>query len=409
MLWLNPFVLMLIVARRELTTILRGKAERLLFIWTSLLFVPLLTVGLFTAFLLLRTTEILHPVNIAISRQQEPELRHLVQSLRAFPEVHVEVVDDPKKCFDAKTCDGIMTKTKDELQIVTHTGVQRRHVARAFDGAKLQAIKQLVRNENIIQLLPYLVVELSDDQYHVESELFRQSIIAMYVVAYLYSLLWLIPAIDIVRFDFLNNNLFPNVCLPVSMSVVVGGKLLSGIVMTLLPTLLSSIAFIGSMLIAGAVIFDYYAGGVGWDAVSFLPTFKFPISELLLLPCIVVFAVAVLHAWLMLVVYFFQGQRLAFFVSTNSLFVLGPLAVAYGASIPVNEVWPTLVPFFGLAAVVRQIADQQVNPISCSFAFLSTLLATAFLVWVASKCYTVESPIRLLFRRRTPKVGESVS
>lgn len=383
---------MLVVARRELTSILRGRAERFLFIWTSLLFVPLATVGILTMFLFMRSTDVLQPKAVAIPAQRQLELRHFIATLNTFPELALKIEDDPKRCFEQLRCDAFILQDKDGAMLLTsrnHSTQQQ--LKRVMDAARLQVLKQLSNNAKVSSVIPLQVMETSTEQYKLESEYMRHVVIGLYVFACLYSVIWLIPAIDIVRYDYLHNNLRINLCLPVPMAIVIGGKLISGTVITLIPAVLSAIAFAGSAAVALAIMFEYFEGGFDLLSLPLSATPQLPLSDLLLLPFVVVSGIAFLHAWLMMVVIFFQGQRLAVFVSTTSLFILSQLAVMYGVTVPSDLIWANAVPFLGLGTLVHQTLDGNLTVLGSIIAFGSTFALTAVMVRKAGTFYTLES------------------
>jgi len=383
---------MLVVARRELTSILRGRAERFLFIWTSLLFVPLATVGILTIFLFMRTTDVLQPKVLAIPSAGQQELRHFIATLRTFPEFAVKIEDVPKKCFEQKQCDAFIQQDPDGGMVLTSRSFStHKQLTRVMDAARLQVLKQVSNSTNVNSLLPLQVMETNSEKFKMESEYLRHVVIGLYVFACLYCVVWLIPAIDIVRYDFLHNNLHVNLCLPVPMTVVIGGKLISGVVMTLIPTVLSSLSFIGSAVVALAIMFEYLASGVDVLSMPLSAAPRLPFAELLLLPFVIVSGLAFLHAWLMMVVIFFQGQRLAVFVSTTSLFILAQMAVMYGVSLPSDLIWANAVPFLGLASLVHEALDGRLTMLGSIIAFGSTFVLTAVMVHMAGTFYTLES------------------
>lgn len=401
----EQFRLMLAVARRELTSILRGKAERLLFIWTSLLFVPLVTAGMLTAFLGMRTTDVLHPVRVALPSSQRVELSNLAEVLKNYPEVQVSIVESPERCLSDGNCDATLRMdSKDKLSVSCENYAVQRRFGRVLESARGQAFRQITSG-SMEGVLPFYITEVTADQYRQRADYLRQCLVAVYVLVYLYSVLWLIPAIDIVRFDFLQNNIYANLCLPVPMRVVTGGKVLSGIVMTLIPTALSSIAFFASCVAALLIGVDYYSGGSALENFNFVPRLALPMQELLLLPVVIISAIGFLHAWLTLVVVFFQGQRIASAMSTTSLFVFAQLEVAYGFFIPTHSIIGNCVPFFGLATVVHQILDSNLTWAGCALAIVSTWIAIGVLINMAGKCYRLESWTRWFARRPRAQSG----
>lgn len=404
--WSDKVTLILAVTSRELTSIFRGKAERLLFVWTSLLFVPLITLGALVSFLLMRTPDVLHPVRTAMSTADAKQLSSLAASMRTFPEVALIMVDDPQAAFASQKCDAVITKSSEsQLNITARTYAMRKQLYRVIDAARMRTIKNLVHNESVLHMVPYVVVDLSMEQYNLDSTIFKQAIIAVYAITFVYALLWLIPGIDIIRFDYMSNNLYANLCLPVSGTVLAAGKLLCGIVMTLLPTLLSAVAFMVSLIVALFAALDYFASGVGMDVVSFLPSLDFPFEQIILLPTIIIAAIAFLYATLMVIIFGFRGQRLGFFLSTNSLLLFGPLEIAYGIVTPSGQLWPAMIPFFGLANIVRQIAEDKLTLVSCTVALCSTFIATVLLLMIAGKLYSAEPSWRAWFGRKQQRAS----
>jgi hypothetical protein len=390
--FLSQLRLVFTVARRELTSILRGRAERILFIWSSLLFVPLITIGLLTGFLLLRTHEVLHPVKLAMTRNDVVQFKHFVMYLGEFPEIQLFVRADPRECFKNNVCDAYLdTSDPNNVKVTAQTFAQRASVQRVLDVTKIRALKQILPEEFDKLAHPYKYEGAKRQERDVENS--RHLVLALYISTYIYSVLWLIPAVDIIRFDFLQNNLFANLCLPVPRTIISAGKLLSGVVMAMLPTMLSGLAFLSSAAVAVLIAFEYYTAGAGIQLSGILPRIHIPALDLWMLPLILIAAVAFLHAWLMTVIFFFRGQRIAFFISTNSLFVLGPLAVLFGTVSPISEMWPNAVPFFGMAALVHQLIENHMTLASALVSFSSTFACTALLVWLSGKFYRLESKI----------------
>jgi hypothetical protein len=388
--------LMFIVARRELTSILRGKAERLLFLWTSLFLLPLITLGALTVFLIMRTTDVLHPVRLAVpmKQMQHPETRGMLDALRAFPEVEIVPSNDPRAAMEEGRADAAMkTDGVGAFEFVTRTDSAKEVLRRSADAARRRMMLKFATADHK-SFSSFWSSRVEFDQYKFQMDGFRYGIITLYMLGLGYSLIWLIPAIDVVRFDFLQNNIFANLSLPVPMFVVIGGKLISGIVITLLPTLLSGIAFVFSMMVAVVVVLDYVVGGLSGSSMSFadfhLPMLQVPWLEIFILPIVVLLAVAFLYSWLMVIVMFFQGQRLSFLTSSLTLLILTQFAYVFGMLSPTKEIWPNAIPFFGVAAVIHQIVERDFSVWGFLLTCASTIAATVYLNVLAARFYTLE-------------------
>lgn len=388
---------MFTVARRELTSIFRGKAERILFLWMSMFLLPILTLALLTVFLVIRTTDILSPVRVAVAKSQAntAAVRGLADAIRSYPEIVVSVTPDPAALLAQHGCDATLTSdSTGNLLFETRDAGIERTLLRIVNAARGQAFLKFVHQSDLGTRYPVRVYSESLEQYQFQSDWLRQGVIALFVVGYLYAVVWLIPAIDVVRSDFLQNNLYANLCLPVPMRIITGGKLLSGLVVTLVPTVLFAVAFIFSMLLLFVVFFDYYSGGIVGGAVTLadfeLPAFQLPLQEILLCPLVIFVAIAFLHAWLMLVIVMLQGQRLSFMISVVSVFGWAQLGIIFGAVTPSSALWPDFVPFFGLAAVMHQLLDQRFSLLGLCAALASTVFGICFLVGLAGRFYRLE-------------------
>jgi hypothetical protein len=399
MAWLRPFSMLLLVAHRELTSIFRGRAERFLLIWTPLFFVPLLTIVMLSAFLVLRTSELLDPMRVSISRADATSLGSFVETMKTFPDVRLLVEDDPNSCYQTGRCNAQITLVPSgHMKIKSDTDVVRARLTRAVERARMQVLEKIAHQNNVEYTMPMAVVAIPLDQFRLDAQTSGKIVLLFYGFAYLYVLVWLIPAIDIIRFDFQNDNLFANLSLPVRMFDVVAGKLVAGVIITLVPTILSVIAIIGSGAIAVAAAYSYYVGDLSIDAFSFAPAFSsVPLLKVVYLPPILLAATAFLYAWLMMIVYLFKGQRMAFFLSINSLVLVAPLALIYGATVPLNQFWPAVVPFFSLAVLARLSVEQSLTATVGAAGFGSTLAGTIVLIWAASKFYRLEPRVGELF------------
>lgn len=405
--FLSDLHFMLLVARRELTSVFRGKSERILFLWMSMFLLPVLTVGLLTVFLVIRTTDILSPVRIAIAQSQTntPAVRGLADAIRGYPEIVVSVTPDPPALLAQHGCDAtLIDDGKGNLTIDSRDAGIQRLLLRVVNAARGQAFIKFVHQSDFDTHMPYRVYSESIEQYISQSDWLRQGVIALFVVGYLYAVVWLIPAIDVARSDFLQNNLYANLCLPVPMRIIAGGKLLCGLVVTLVPTVLFAIAFIFSMLLLSVVFLDYYNGGIMGGAMSMvdfeLPAFQVPLLEILLCPLVIFFSIAFLHSWLMFVIVLLQGQRLSFMISIVSLFMWAQLGIVFGAVAPTRELWPDFVPFFGLAAVMHQLLDQRFSLLGLCAALVSTFVGICFFVSLTGRFYRLEPwPLRRVAQR----------
>lgn len=388
---LEQIPLIFTVAKRELTSILRGRAEQLLFIWASMFFVPFVTVAILTGFLISRSTEILQPLHVALPASQSAQLHSLAAAFHALPDIDVVVAADPKLLFEEHKVDAYLQfdTSADKLQLWNRDYNVGRQLSHAIDEARVGALKKVVDAQTIGTLVPNGISSISIERYKERMRYMRGVVAAIYLMTYLYAVLWLIPAIDIIRFDFMQNNVYANLCLPISMRTVISGKLVSGVVITLLPTVLSSVAFLISVVAAGVVAFDYFTGGLGFLMFS-VPRMDVPWAVFIPFPFIIIAAVAFLHAWLMTVVVFFKGERIAFLLSTTSLFLFAQLSVAYGIFSDPRAVWLDAVPFFGLASLAHQIIEAKAEPLGMVLAFGSTLAAIVGLVLFAARSYRLE-------------------
>lgn len=396
--------LMLTVAKRELTSILRGKAERFLFIWTSMLALPLITLAVLTLFLMLRTTDILSPARVGVARSAAGSAQgaRMIADLHRAPDVIVEVMDDPSAALRTNKCDAVLEPdfSQNTLRLTSNNIIIERIVSRALENARREQMATVVPSDRdgadgarASSVFAYSVHLESLYRYTAMHSGMQTLVAALYCVAFLYASVWLIPAIDVVRFDFLHNNIYANLSLPVPMNVVTGGKLISGIAITLLPTVLSGIAFAFSATLASVVFIDYYAGGTAGGVMTVQDIFgtsAIPFMELVLLPWILVLAVAFLHSWLMMVVVFLQGQRLSFSASLFSLLMWVQFAVMFGMLVPPNALWADAVPFFGLAACVKQMTYGHLSFLGLLLASVSSLLVTALFVARAGAFYSLE-------------------
>ena len=390
--------LMFAVANRELTSILRGKAERLLFIWTSMLALPLITLGVLAVFLMLRTTDILSPARIAIATAdaRSAEVQRLISDLRGAPDLILLVVDDPANALTEDKCDVVLTPdfAHNSLKLTSNNAVVERTADRAIELARRKAVSQVLPGNDAGSVFAYSI-HLESMYRSISRQAGRQLVIgAVYALAFLYASVWLIPAIDVVRFDFLHNNIYANLSLPVPMNVVTGGKLLSGIVITLLPTVLSGVSFAFSAALGAVAFIDYYGANMTAGALSmqdiFGATGTVPWAELALLPWLLLLSIGFLHSWLTMVVVFLQGQRLSFSAALFSLLLWVQFYLAFGAFAPADALWVNAVPFFGLAACVHQITVSRLTLLGLVLASVSTMLLTVFFVARAGAFYSLE-------------------
>lgn len=390
--------LMFAVAKRELTSILRGNAERFLFIWTPLLTLPLVTLSLVTVFLMLRTTDILSPARLAVSRSdaETPAVTRIMSDLRSAPDVRVVVVDKPFDVLAQNGCDAVLSPEfgDNTLQLTSNNMVVERIVSRALEAARRRAVPAVLPGKSVSDLFTYSM-RWEPMSKHGRKAPIQEVVGALYILAFAYAAMWLIPAIDVVRFDYLHNGIYANLSLPVPMRVVIGGKLLCGLAVTLLPTVLSGVSFAFSAVVALAIFTDYYLGcGLAEGLRHMQRIFDvgpLPLVELSLIPLVVIAGVAFLHAWLMLVVVFLRGHRMSFMLSVYSLGAWAVLAFCFVSVVPHDALWPQLFPLLGLTVCVKQMMLSEFSPVSFLLPVVSTVLGTVFLVVRAGELYSLES------------------